>query len=445
MHKLPNFGNDYGLRTLRRRINSYLRFAPPCGNLTAMNVFVVIAIAMVLIIVALRKKVPIGPSILGGGLLIWVLVKPEVALLGQAAKEMLTMQRTYDLLLALYFVVCLEIELRKSGCLKGMVQYLNHLIHSTKVTLAVMPAFLGLLPSVGGARFSAPIVDNASKGMTIKAEEKAIVNLWFRHIFEYSSPIIPGMILACSIVGIGVGELIVHLAWVTALMFIIGWILFVRPMKFQDIRAQQMIDDPDFDLNHARTDFWMSILPVLAVFVLMVFCGMGAAISMGLIAALMIPVLMGMNRAVGVKEVFIGAIEWKLLRDVSCILFFIQLLDVTGVLAQVVTSFRAAPLPTPVIIAGLSFLIGVLTGMSQGHVAIVMPIVALLAPQAPLDLVGVALVFGVGGQMVTPTHVCLIVTLDYFKADFFKTLLPVALAEALLLGTFSAYTYLTWN
>ena len=254
-----------------------------------------------------------------------------------------------------------------------------------------------------------------------------------------------GLLAAGRIVGIGVGELIVHLAWVTALMFIIGWILFVRPMKFQDIRAQQMIDDPDFDLNHARTDFWMSILPVLAVFVLMVFCGMGAAISMGLIAALMIPVLMGMNRAVGVKEVFIGAIEWKLLRDVSCILFFIQLLDVTGVLAQVVTSFRAAPLPTPVIIAGLSFLIGVLTGMSQGHVAIVMPIVALLAPQAPLDLVGVALVFGVGGQMVTPTHVCLIVTLDYFKADFFKTLLPVALAEALLLGTFSAYTYLTWN
>lgn len=86
-----------------------------------------------------------------------------IPLLGEAAKQMFTMQRTYDLLFALYFVVCLEIELRKSGCLKGMVQYLNHLIHSTKVTMAVMPAFLGLLPSVGGARFSAPIVDNASR------------------------------------------------------------------------------------------------------------------------------------------------------------------------------------------------------------------------------------------------------------------------------------------
>ena len=105
-----------------------------------MNVFVVIAIAMVLIIIALRKKIPIGPSILGGGLLIWALVKPEPVLLGTAVQQTLTMPRTYDLLFALYFVVCLEIELRKSGCLKGMVSYLNHLIHSTKVTLAVMPA-----------------------------------------------------------------------------------------------------------------------------------------------------------------------------------------------------------------------------------------------------------------------------------------------------------------
>lgn len=72
-------------------------------------------------------------------------------MLGEAAKQMFAMQRTYDLLFALYFVVCLEIELRKSGCIKGMVQYLNHLIHSTKVTMAVMPGLPGdWLPSVGG-------------------------------------------------------------------------------------------------------------------------------------------------------------------------------------------------------------------------------------------------------------------------------------------------------
>ena len=81
--------------------------------------------------------------------------------------------------------------------------------------------------------------------------------------------------------------------------------------------------------------------------------------------------------------------------------------------------------------------------MSQGHVAIVMPIVAAMGT-GDLNLAGVAMAFGVAGQMLTPTHVCLIVTVDYFKADLLKTLKPILIGEIILLTIFSAYTYLTW-
>ena len=72
-----------------------------------------------------------------------------------------------------------------------------------------------------------------------------------------------------------------------------------------------------------------------------------------------------------------------------------------------------------------------------------MPIVAAVA-NGSLDLIGLVLVFGVGGQMVTPTHVCLMISLDYFKADFFKTLTRCIYAEAVLLTIFSIVSYLTW-
>lgn len=39
-----------------------------------MNIFLVIALAMLLIIILLRRHIPIGPAILAGGLLIWALV-----------------------------------------------------------------------------------------------------------------------------------------------------------------------------------------------------------------------------------------------------------------------------------------------------------------------------------------------------------------------------------
>ena len=81
--------------------------------------------------------------------------------------------------------------------------------------------------------------------------------------------------------------------------------------------------------------------------------------------------------------------------------------------------------------------------MSQGHVAIVMPIVAAMGT-GDLNLAGVAMAFGVAGQMLTPTHMCLVVTLDYFKANFFKTLQSILLIEIIVLSVFSIYTYLTW-
>lgn len=108
-----------------------------------------------------------------------------------------------------------------------------------------------------------------------------------------------------------------------------------------------------------------------------------------------------------------------------------------------IRAFQSTDLPTPVIIAAVSTVVGILTGMSQGHAAIVMPIVAGIAP-GDLNLAGIVMVFGVAGQMITPTHVCLMVTVDYFKSDFFKTLAPIVLLEAIILTIFSVVTYLMW-
>ena len=120
-----------------------------------MNVFVPLIAAFVLIILLLRKHVPIGPCMLAGGLLLWLARSADPAALFVAAKETLSLSRTYDILLALYFVMCLEIELRMSGTLSGMVNALRRVFSGAKALLALMPAFLGLLPSMGGARFSA--------------------------------------------------------------------------------------------------------------------------------------------------------------------------------------------------------------------------------------------------------------------------------------------------
>ena len=397
------------------------------------SVFLVVIAAMILIVVLLRFKVLIGPAILSGGLLIWLFESRSFEKLWIAFTETLTMQRTWDLLLCLYFVMCLEVELRKSGSLHGMVVTLRNIFSSNKVTLAFMPAFLGLLPSLGGARFSAPIVQEASED----DEQKSAINLWFRHIFEFSNPLMPGVILACGIANVSIGDLIDQVGWVTILCFVLGWIFLIIPLKITDLEKAT-------NTQHDRTIDWKSLVlafgPIVTSFLLIVAFNVQAALAMGLVVVAFIPLYFWFKRPISVKSVFTESLDKKLFFNVICILYFIQLLTVIGTLDEIVSVFNNSSLPQAVIIACLSFIFGVMTGMGQGYIAIVMPIVALMAP-GNIVLVGIAMVYGMAGQMVTPTHLCILVTVEYFKCRLWKTIGKCGVLSLLMVLIFSAWTY----
>lgn len=401
------------------------------------SVFLVVIAAMILIVVLLRFKVLIGPAILSGGLLIWLFESRSFEKLWIAFTETLTMQRTWDLLLCLYFVMCLEVELRKSGSLHGMVVTLRNIFSSNKVTLAFMPAFLGLLPSLGGARFSAPIVQEASEGIAVDDEQKSAINLWFRHIFEFSNPLMPGVILACGIANVSIGDLIDQVGWVTILCFVLGWIFLIIPLKITDLEKAT-------NTQHDRTIDWKSLVlafgPIVTSFLLIVAFNVQAALAMGLVVVAFIPLYFWFKRPISVKSVFTESLDKKLFFNVICILYFIQLLTVIGTLDEIVSVFNNSSLPQAVIIACLSFIFGVMTGMGQGYIAIVMPIVALMAP-GNIVLVGIAMVYGMAGQMVTPTHLCILVTVEYFKCRLWKTIGKCGVLSLLMVLSFSAWTY----
>lgn len=405
-----------------------------------MNIFFILTVALLIIIFLLRFKIQIGLCMLASGIFIWLVESAKFSALLTAFIQNFLMARTYDIIFALYFVMCLEIELRKSGALTDMVKALRRSFSGVKILLATMPAFLGLLPSVGGARFSAPIVEELGENLNLTSEHKSAINFWFRHLFEFSSPIIPGMILAYSIAGVTFGEFIKHLAWVSVLAFSVGWFVLIRPIK---IKREKIFQESAEEILHEKHGLILALMSIATIFLIVVFGGLSASVSTFIVVAGLYFVLKIIKRPVGLKEIFWGAFDLKMTLNICCILYFTQILEVTEVLDQIVFAFRSSPLPVPVIIACVSFIIGILTGMSQGHVAIVMPIVAAMGT-GNLNLAGVAMAYGVAGQMLTPTHVCLIVTTDFFKSDLLGTLKPIALCEILLLIIFSAYSYMTW-
>lgn len=411
-----------------------------------MNIFLLLILAMGLIVLLMRRHIYVGLCMLAGGGFIWLIRSTNPLDLVVALQQTMTMGRTYDLLISLYLVMCLEIALRTSGTLTKMVSALQCLFSSAKLTLAVMPGFLGLLPSLGGARFSAPIVEEACRNLQATPEDKAAINFWFRHPYEFSNPIIPGMIMACSIAQVPYANFVGQTAWVSLLCFVIGWLILLTPLKLRQSHPLQSTASSTSAASQAPgtlLDILLAIFPIAGTFLLVVFANLNASIAMGITTLALYLILRLMGRQVSMLAMLTGSIDKKMFINVLCILYFIQLLTVTNTLAELVTAFQSAPLPIPVIIAGISLVVGILTGMSQAHVAIVMPIVAALQTGS-LSLAAIAMVYGVAGQMITPTHVCFTVTTDYFKADFFTVLKKMVFIEIIVLTIFSIITYFTY-
>lgn len=395
---------------------------------------------MVVLVLMLRRRIPVGLSVLVVGAILWVGTDPDISKLVQAGEQMVLLPRNYHLIGALYLIVCLEIVLRKSGILAGMVRAMHRMFASAKFTLAAMPAFLGLLPSIGGARFSAPIVAEASVGLAVSPEYKAAINYWFRHVTEYCCPMMTAMILTSGITGASVGDLIVHFGWVSIACFATGWLVLIAPIKKG--QSAQVTQTPQDD-RHDRIDFVLALIPVTISVALMVTTSLVAPVAMFVAVVAIIVLAKMFGRHVNVREVFFGALDKQMFINVTCILYFIQILSVTGTLDAIVTGVQNFGFPIPVVVAVIAFIIGMLTGQSQGHISMVMPIVAALGG-ADLQLIGIGYVFGMAGEMITPAHLCMVISVDYFKSDFVRFWMPIFMIQTVVLAFFAGWTYLTW-
>lgn len=408
------------------------------------NIFLQLIITVSIILILMSRKYYMGLCMLAGGIVLWLMRSGDPFLLATSFVSMLHQTRTYDLIISLYLIMCMEILLRSSGTLANMVNALKKAFSSDKAIIAIMPFFLGVLPSVGGARFSCPIVEESSRQYNASQEDKAAINYWFRHPCELFNPIVPGMIMACSISGVAYSEFLKGTFWICIVWLILGWILLIQPLKKIDtaeIVEDKAVDTSEPEAKTSLVDVFLAIMPIFITFLLVVFLDLNASIAMILSTSLLYIILLLRKAEISLKDAILGAIDKKMFINIGFILYFVQILEDTGALSDVVAAFQAAPLPTPVIIAGITFVVAILTGMSQAYIAIVMPISAALSQSGDMLLLIITMVFGLAGLMLTPIHVCFTVTTDYFNASFFKVLYKIMLMIGIILAIFSGYQY----
>jgi len=404
-----------------------------------------------LIIFLTGKKCPLGYAVLIGSCILGIIFgMGGFSILKSAGKACIDLT-TIELSAMVVLILILSYILEEKGQLRRILSSLQLLIRNAKVILVILPALIGLLPMPGGALFSAPMVKVASRKLELTPVRHACVNYWFRHMWEYVWPLYPGIILASKLSGISLPRLALAQLPLTMVMLMSGAFFYLRGIqhagqgRLQPDEGGSPVRGVDITRHSGRVYFELLInaLPILLVIILAFF------VNIDLIIALAVSIVVAVvTNGIRVKEVprlvFKGVPVNMVIMVLAIMVFKVVLRD-CGSIEEVAIFLQTHHVPVVLIFGLLPFVAGFLTGLTVGSVGISFPIILALLETEGYGLSHIVLAFGMGfvGVLLSPVHLCLLVTKDYFKVQLDKVyrslLIPVAPVAGMVIVLFLIY------
>ena len=407
-----------------------------------------ILFVFVLILVANRARVPLGIALVLGGLTIdfWA-GKGGAAVfadfLGSLGKPELWLL-VLNITLILEFGYYMAYKPNSQAILAASRRLGGR--HGRAVSLIVMPAAMGLVPMPGGALFSAPLVKETLRGSEVPAPWKVAVNYWFRHVFEFWWPLYPVVIVTFSIFSLDNWQFFSLQVPFTLVSLLCGWFFLLK-------RRLEVLADGAQEEQGENNRLFAVLLPIIVVVLCTLFLPgiMGRllphgsatthkllAMSVGLVISLLL--IARASRGDNDFRLFSNLVSEKTANVVFTlggVMIFQAMLEASSLLPEAGWQLSRSMVPIEFVIAFLPFLAGLVTGIAIGFAGPSFPLVVGLISADPSISQASALVLaftmGYVGMMLSPVHLCYILTRRYFSARLFPSyvyLLPCVLTVA---------------
>jgi integral membrane protein (TIGR00529 family) len=371
-----------------------------------------IGASFALIVVLLRLRWNLGIVMLLGALFLGALyhIGPvqQARVFLASSMDMVTI----NLVTGLVLIMVLENIIRKRGVLKRMMEAVVNVARDRRIAMAVLPGVIGLLPSAGGAAFSAPMVQEAAADADIKPEHKAFINYWFRHIWEYISPLYPGVVLAAAVTQTPINKLLLSQLPLPLAVVGVGAFLGFRGMKGPVVEGKR-------DREEIKALF-LTLLPITMSLILVILFKLPLAIAMvSVVVAMLLFYRYSMTELMTTLR---ESVSINVITMVIGVMVFKGMLDASGAIQALPIFFQQSGLPPLVIVFALPFIVGLLTGITVAFVGATFPIIiAMLGGTPDVGVITFAFASGFAGVMLSPTHLCLLLTIRYFNADMAGT------------------------
>lgn len=387
---------------------SYLGFLDP---LTAL----VVSFAFLGMMV--YKRVNLGVTLTSTAILLSFLTM-EFAEIPSVFLETSTNALTVSLVLATFGIMLISQLYKETGLIGTMSEDIGRLLRNTKLTVSLLPAVIGLLPVAGGALMSAPLIETEADKLALKKDLKTYVNVWFRHTIFPVYPMSQFLILTGALTGVSLASLILRQVPVVIVMVVVGYLVAFRKVS----AVQDSVKDRGLgsNLKSLLTAFSPILTMILVVAIFHIDVSIAAFIGFAVLLLITRPGVRTLSmpfRNTAIYGVTLAAYGAMLLRNVTI---------ASGASDFIGTMIASESINEVVLLIAVPAVLGFLVGSPSGGIAISLPMLTgtVIFTPSTAALLYIAAYLGYLGA---PTHLCLVLTADYFKCPLgrlYKYMIP---------------------
>jgi integral membrane protein (TIGR00529 family) len=390
-----------------------------------------VLLAFAVIVVLRLRNFDFSLSILTGSTIIAVTSETPVEVLVEAGRRTVTDPNTLNLAVAVALITILGYSLKETSLMTELIEGLRGVLPA-RVLLATIPAMFGLLTMPGGALMSAPFNEPEADRLGLKPEQKTYLNVWFRHLWYWASPLSPVPILAASMAGFTLNGFLAAQLPILVVTLVLGFLVssvFVKDGGRHDHGAKGL---PEV----AR-----GLAPIVSAVIL---SAAGVPIWMALALAVALVFIIRKIRPGKALEMVQSGVRWDLAAAVVSMLFFRFVVESSSSVKSLFESATGLGVPLIAILIVVPLLVGSISGTPTMGVGMIFPLLLPLLGDYNVYVVSIVYAGIIGGYLASPMHLCLILTNSYYKSELgkvYRYLVP----SAAILYVFAVSYYLFMN
>jgi len=379
------------------------------------------------ILILLRLKVHVGLAIFVGSLIVSLTVMPL-----RSMPELMLVTLLDSQTLGLLAIIASALTLSRLMEVKGLLAKLAVTLEriGPRLAMHLTPAVIGLVPMPAGALVSATALRDLVKRIGLTPEQATFINYWFRHIWEYSLPVYPAIITASVILSVPLSSVVTTLLPMTALAIVFGAVSSYRILKLKKIPETREKSSGSIAYNLLKASW-----PVLSL-VFLVLLGVDAVIAFPLI--LVLCAVQQRVKRPELKKALKYGLDPRMLLLLYAVMLYKATIESSGTAYALISDMQGIGLPAVAILVALPLLMGFATGIATAFVGISFPLLLpFIMPGGELNSYALLLAYTSGevGLLLSPVHLCFVLSAEYFKANLAKvyryTLPPLVAIEAI--------------